>query len=106
MHFAALAVHVALCRVCSISLLRVARRLQHTGAMSKRRDKKLALKRETLRKLDQSQLGGVAGGWTYRTYNCAGDQQQAGASGGCNTSDLTNQQQNYYYGGVYYFNAG
>ena len=71
----------------------MARRLQYTRAMSKR-TKKLALKRETLRKLDESQLGQVAGGWTL-TQRCAGDRGQAGVSGGCNTTDLT-QQQNYY----------
>lgn len=83
----------------------MARRLQYAEAMSKR-TKKLALKRETLRKLDESQLGAVAGGYTL-TQRCAGDRQQAGVSGGCNTSDLTKQDYNFQYdANVYYFNGG
>ncbi|HUS64119.1 MAG TPA: class I lanthipeptide [Kofleriaceae bacterium] len=75
--------------------------------MSKR-TKKLALKRETLRKLDESQLGQVAGGWTL-TQRCAGDRQQAGVSGGCNTSDLTKPDNQVVYQADYanfYFNGG
>jgi hypothetical protein len=54
--------------------------------MSKKRGKKkLALKRETLRKLDQNELGGVAGGAVARTTYCAGGTAQAGQSGGCTT---------------------
>ena len=51
--------------------------------MSKKRGKKkLALKRETLRKLDSSELAKANGGYIYKTKYCAGD-TQAGASGGC-----------------------
>jgi hypothetical protein len=51
--------------------------------MSKKRKKKLALKRETLRKLDNSELQGAAGGYIYTTKYCAGGNTQAGATGGC-----------------------
>ena len=54
--------------------------------MSKKRKKKLALKRETLRKLDNSELQGAAGGYIKSRY-CTGDNTQAGGSGGCTTTD-------------------
>lgn len=40
--------------------------------MSKKNDRKLSIKRETLRQLDAGALGAVAGGGTYvkRTTNC------------------------------------
>ncbi|HUS64118.1 MAG TPA: class I lanthipeptide [Kofleriaceae bacterium] len=55
--------------------------------MSKKRNKKLALKRETLRKLDNNQLQGAAGGIIYKSKYCTGDNTQAGGSGGCTTTD-------------------
>ena len=39
--------------------------------MSKKTDRRLSLKRETLRQLTQSELNGVAGGDRSRSYNCA-----------------------------------
>jgi hypothetical protein len=71
--------------------------------MSKR-TKKLALKRETLRKLDESQLGQVAGGYTL-TQRCLGDRQQAGVSGGCNTTTdgANNIQYNVDYANFYFY---
>lgn len=52
----------------------------------KRNKKKLALKRETLRKLDNNELQGAAGGYIYKTKYCtAGDATQAGGTGGCTT---------------------
>jgi hypothetical protein len=45
--------------------------------MSKKRGKKLALKRETLRKLDNNELSQAAGGYVAKTTLCGG------ATGGC-----------------------
>ena len=56
----------------------MARCLQRHGTMSKKRGKKkLALKRETLRKLDNNELGQAAGGAVVKTSYCGT------ATGGC-----------------------
>jgi len=68
--------------------------------MNKRiRKKKLALKRETLRKLDPNELKAAAGGavaYSGRcTTMCAGGDAQAGGSGGCTTQYQFNYNYDY-----------
>lgn len=52
-----------------------------------RRPRKLALKKETLRKLDAGDLRQAAGGVGQKTGYCGGG-SQAGATGGCETTDM------------------
>ncbi len=68
-------------------------------AKTKKRGKKLALKRETLRKLDNRQLGGVAGGYVARTTYCAGGTAQAGQSDGGTDPYVYNGAYQYEYKG-------
>ena len=57
--------------------------------MSKKRSKKkLALKRETLRQLDNSELKNAAGGAVAYSYYCAGGSKQLGGTGGCTTETM------------------
>jgi hypothetical protein len=51
-----------------------------------RRTRKLALKKETLRRLDDGALQQAGGGYVYKTAYCGGG-SQAGVSGGCTTAD-------------------
>lgn len=52
--------------------------------MSKKTDRRLSLKRETLRQIDGDQLRGVSGGGKGKTYYCA-------ASYTCTASDTWTQ---------------
>jgi hypothetical protein len=51
--------------------------------MSKKTNRRLSLKRETLRQLTQDQLNGIAGGDRSRTYNCAATYTCGGNTKGC-----------------------
>lgn len=61
-------------------------------ATTTKRGKKLALKRETLRKLDQNELQQAAGGLRYTDY-CAGGGGGAIRSGGCESLGCLNALQ-------------